>query len=61
MIQVNIFIFIAFTDFINKEDNGLIISFILLPYFILNHKIPTELIKIMNIVIEIRRALSESI
>ena len=61
MTQVNIFIFIAFTDFNNKEDNGLTISFILLPYFILNHKIPTELIKIMNIVIEIRRALSESI
>ena len=61
MTSVNIFIFLVFTDFIKEEDNGLTISFILLQYFILNHKILTELIKIMNIVIEIKRALLESI
>lgn len=61
MTQVNILIFLVFTDFIKEEDNGLTISFILLQYFILNHKILTELIKIMNIVIEIKRALLESI
>lgn len=60
MTQVNI-LFLVFTDFIKEEDNGLTISFILLQYFILNHKILTELIKIMNIVIEIKRALLESI
>lgn len=60
MTQVNI-LFLVFTDFIKEEDNGLTISFILQQYFILNHKILTELIKIMNIVIEIKRALLESI